>query len=163
VVNTFVLVPQVVDGLIFPVVCAGGIGDARGFAAALALGAEGVQMGTRFIATIECIANQSYKDAIVEATDTATVIMGRRLIPTRSLKNELTKQVLEKESAGASPQDLLSVLAPGLTEAALLRGDMTHGQALCGAVAGMIKEIVSAGDVVKSLVQGYDKIVAGLK
>jgi len=161
--TTFVLVPQVVDAVSIPVVAAGGIGDARGFAAALALGAEGVQMGTRFIATIECIANQSYKDAIVEATDTATVIMGRRLIPTRSLKNELTKQVLEKESAGASPQDLLSVLAPGLTEAALLRGDMTHGQALCGAVAGMIKEIVSAGDVVKSLVQGYDKIVAGLK
>ena len=160
--TTFVLVPQVVDAVSIPVVAAGGIADARGFVAALALGAEGVQMGTRFVATIECIANQTYKDAVVAATDTGTVIMGRRLIPTRALKNELTKQVLEKEGAGASPQDLLSVLAPGLTEAALLQGDMVHGQALCGAVAGMINEIVSAGDVVKSLVQGYDKIVAGL-
>ena len=161
--TTFVLVPQVVDAVSIPVVAAGGIADARGFAAALALGAEGVQMGTRFVATIECIANQTYKDAVVAATDTGTVIMGRRLIPTRALKNELTKQVLEKEGAGASPQDLLSVLASGLTEAALLRGDVVHGQALCGAVAGMINEIVSAGDVVKSLVEGYDKIVAGLQ
>lgn len=161
--TTFVLVPQVVDAVSIPVVAAGGICDARGFAAALALGAEGVQMGTRFIPTLECIANENYKQAIVEATDTSTVIMGRRLIPTRALKNELTKELLEREGAGASPQDLLSVLAPGLTEAAALRGDMVRGQAMCGAVAGMINEIVSAGDVVRDIVEGYSKIVDGLR
>jgi len=160
--TTFVLIPQVVDAVSIPVVAAGGICDARGLAAALALGAEGVQMGTRFIATHECIANQSYKNAIVAATDTSTVITGRRLIPTRGLKSELTKQIQEKESAGASPEELLAVLSPGLTAAAALTGDMVHGQAMCGAVAGMIDEIQSAGDVVRSIVEGYDRIVAGL-
>ncbi len=161
--TTFVLVPQVVDAVDIPVVAAGGIADARGFVAALALGAEGVQMGTRFIPTRECIASENYKKAILEAIDTSTVIMGRRLIPTRALKNELTKEVLEKEAAGASPQELLSILAPGLTAAAALEGDMVHGQVLSGAVAGMINEIVSAGDVVRSIMEGYDRIVAGLK
>lgn len=160
---TMVLVPQVVDAVNIPVVAAGGIADARGFVAALALGAEGVQMGTRFIATLECIANQNYKKAILEARDTSTVITGRRLIPSRALKNELTREVQEKERAGASPQELLAVLVPGLTEAAALRGDMAHGQAFCGAVAGMIKEIVSAGDVVRQMVEGYSRIVAALK
>jgi len=161
--TTFVLIPQIADAVSIPVIAAGGIADARGFAAALALGAEGVQMGTRFIATRECLAHDNYKRAIVEAADTGTVIMGRRLIPTRALKNELTKEVLEKESAGAGPQDLLAVLAPGLTEAAALKGDMVHGQALSGAVAGMIKEIVSAGDVVRQIVEGYDRIVSRLR
>ncbi|MBE0415015.1 MAG: nitronate monooxygenase [Dehalococcoidia bacterium] len=161
-ITTFVLIPQVVDAVSIPVVAAGGICDAKGFVAALALGAEGVQMGTRFIATRECIANQSYKEAIVEATDTSTVITGRRLIPTRGLKNELTKRIQEKESAGASREELLAILSPGLTAAAALRGDIVHGQALAGAVAGMIKEIMSASDVVRSIVEGYDRIVAGL-
>lgn len=160
--TTFVLVPQVVDTVSIPVIAAGGIADARGLVAALALGADGVQMGTRFLATRECIAHEDYKKALVEAKDTSTVIMGRRLIPTRSLKNELTNEVLEKESAGAAPQDLLSILAPGLTAEAALQGDMVHGQVLAGAVAGMITEIVSAGDVVRSMVEGYDRIVAGL-
>lgn len=160
--TTFVLVPQVVDAVSIPVLAAGGICDARGFAAVLALGAEGVQMGTRFIATHECIANQNYKDAIVAASDTSTVITGRRLIPTRSLKSDLTKQIQEKENTGASPEELLAVLSPGLTAAAALNGDMIHGQAMCGAVAGMIDGIVSAGDVVRSIVEGYDRIVAGM-
>lgn len=161
--TTFVLVPQIVDEVSIPVVAAGGICDAKGFVAALALGAQGVQMGTRFLATHECVASQSYKEAIVAAMDTSTVIMGRTLIPTRALKNELTREVLDKEGAGTSPQGLLSILAPGLTAAAALQGDMVKGQALAGAVAGMIKEVVSAGDVVRSIVEGYDRIVAGLE
>ena len=160
--TTFVLIPQVVDAVRIPVIAAGGICDARGFAAALALGAEGVQMGTRFIATHECIADQNYKKAIVAASDTATVITGRRLMPIRGLKNELTKEVQEKEGAGTPPQELLAILSPGLTEAAMLRGDIVHGQAMCGAGAGMIDKIVSAGDVVRSIIKGYDRIVAGL-
>ena len=157
--TTLVLIPQVADAVSIPVVAAGGIGDARGFVAALALGADGVQMGTCFLATHECIASDSYKRAIVEAIDTSTVVTGRRLIPTRALKNELTNKVLEREWAGASPQELLSILVSGLSEAAALKGDMVNGQAFCGAIAGMIKEVVSAGEVVRRIVEGYDAIV----
>lgn len=137
--TTFVLVPQVVDAVSIPVVAAGGIGDARGLVAAFALGAEGVQMGTVFIATNECIADQDYKDAIVAANDTATIITGRGSLPLRGLKSELVKQGQRKAEAEIAPR-----------------------QMICGAVAGMISEIVSAGDVVRNIVEGYDKIVAGL-
>lgn len=137
--TTFVLVPQVVDAVNIPVIAAGGIGDARGLVAALALGAEGVQMGTVFIATNECIADQDYKDAIVAANDTATIITGRGSLPLRGLKSEIVTQGQQ-----------------------IAEGDVAPRQMICGAVAGMISEIVSAGDVVRNIVQGYDRIVAGL-
>lgn len=137
--TTFVLVPQVVDAVSIPVIAAGGICDARGLVAALALGAEGVQMGTVFIATKECIADQDYKDAIVAANDTATIITGRGSMPIRGLKSELITQGQQIAEADIAPK-----------------------QMICGAVAGMINEIVSAGDVVRNIVEGYDRIVAGL-
>jgi len=137
--TTFVLVPQVVDAVNIPVIAAGGICDSRGLVAALALGAEGVQMGTRFIATHECIADQDYKDAVVAANDTATVITGRGSMPIRGLKSELITQGQQIAEADIAPR-----------------------QMICGAVAGMINEIVCAGDVVRNIVEGYDRIVAGL-
>lgn len=137
--TTFVLVPQVADAVSIPVIAAGGICDPRGLVAALALGAEGVQMGTVFIATTECIADQEYKDAIVAANDTATIITGRGSMSIRGLKSEL--------------------ITPGQQ---IAEADIAPRQMLCGAVAGMINEIVSAGDVVKNIVEGYDRIVAGL-
>jgi len=137
--TTFVLVPQVVDAMSIPVIAAGGICDARGLVAALALGAEGVQMGTVFITTNECIADQDYKDAIVAANDTATIITGRGSLPIRGLKSELIAQGQQTAEADIAPR-----------------------QMICGAVAGMINEIVSAGDVVRKIVEGYDRIVAGL-
>lgn len=91
---TMVLVPQVVDAVSIPVVAAGGIADARGFVAALALGAEGVQMGTCFVTTKECVAHQNFKDGIVNASDTGTVITGRKLGPARILKNEFASKIL---------------------------------------------------------------------
>ncbi|TET40182.1 MAG: enoyl-[acyl-carrier-protein] reductase FabK, partial [Dehalococcoidia bacterium] len=104
---TMVLVPQVVDAVDIPVVAAGGIADARGFAAALALGAEGVQMGTRFVATHECVAHPNFKEGIVKATDTGTVITGRKLGPARVLKGEFTSKLLELEARGATPEEFL--------------------------------------------------------
>lgn len=160
--TTFVLIPQVVDAVSIPVVAAGGIADARGFAAALALGAEGVQMGTRFIATHECIANQNYKNAIVAASDTSTVITGRGSIPIRGLKSELTRHIQEAENAGASSEKLLTIPSPESADAAVQQGDTVRDGVICGAVAGMIEGIVSAGDVVRRIVEGYDRIVAGL-
>jgi enoyl-[acyl-carrier protein] reductase II len=155
--TAFVLVPQVVDVVSIPVVAAGGICDARGVAAAFALGADGVQMGTRFIATIECLAHQNYKDAVVVAGDSSTIITDRSVMPFRGLKNEHT----EREGAGAGDEQSF-VMFSKLSEAAMLHGDMVHGRAACGAAAGLVKGIVSAGDVVRSIVEGYDRIVAGL-
>jgi len=160
---TFVMVPQVVDAVEIPVIAAGGIADARGFIAALALGAEGVQMGTRFLATHECIAHQTVKEGVVAAIDTGTVISGRKLGPTRGLKNELTDKILEMESGGASSEELQSFIGPGRARLGKLAGDLVDGEAYCGAVAGMITELVSAGEVVRSIVEGSDAILAKLQ
>jgi len=160
---TMVLVPQVVDAVQIPVVAAGGIGDARGFIAAMALGAEGVQIGTRFVATRECIANEKVKQSILEAIDTGTCISGRKLGPTRGLKNELTDRILEMESRGASAEDLQAFIGPGRARLGKLEGDFTEGEVYCGAVAGMVTEIVSAGDVVRSIVEGAETVLRGLQ
>ncbi len=160
---TFPLIPQVVDAVKIPVVAAGGIADARGFIAALALGADGVQMGTRFVATRECIAHQKMKEAIVNATDTGTVISGRKLGPTRGLKNQFVDQILEMESRGATAEELLAFIGAGRARMGGLEGDIVNGEAYAGSIAGMIKEIVSAGDVVREIVEGSAAVLARLK
>jgi enoyl-[acyl-carrier protein] reductase II len=160
---TFVLVPQVVDAVEIPVVAAGGIADARGFVAALALCAEGVQIGTRFVATRECIAHQNVKEGVVAAIDTGTAISGRKLGPVRGLKNELTTKILEMESRGASAEELESFIGSGRARLGELAGDLVDGEVYCGAIAGMITEIVSAGEVVRSIVEGSDTIMAKLQ
>jgi enoyl-[acyl-carrier protein] reductase II len=163
-ITTFVLVPQVVDTVKIPVVAAGGIADARAFVAALALGAEGILMGTRFLATHECSAHPDFKQAVLRAIDTDTVPTGRgSIVEARVLKNEFARQMLEKESAKMSAEELVDFIGPGRIRNALVEGDMQYGSALCGAIAGMIKEIVSAGEVVRSLVDGYEAIVSRLK
>ena len=159
---TMVLVPQVVDAVSIPVVAAGGVADARGFVAALALGADGVQMGTCFVATHECVVHQSVKEAIVKATDTGTVITGRKLGPARVLKGEFATKIMELESKGATAEELLVFIGIARSRIGELDGDLLEGEAYCGAVAGMINEIVSAGDVVKGIIDGYDKVVAKL-
>lgn len=159
---TFVLVPQVVDAVGVPVVAAGGIADARGLVAAFALGADGVQIGTRFVATLECIAHQNFKDEVLKAIDTGTVITGRKLGPTRGLKNEFTARMLETEGGGATPEELLVLIGLGRSRSGELDGNVQDGELYCGAIAGIINDIVSAGDVVRGLVEGYDRVVAAL-
>ena len=160
---TLVLVPQVVDAVSIPVVAAGGIADARGFVAAMALGAEGVQMGTRFVATHECVAHRNFKDGIVAATDTGTMVTGRRLAPTRGLKNEFLAKVAELDRQGATAEELLAVIGFAPSRIGQLEGKMEEGELYCGAISGVINEIVSAGDVVRSIIEGYSKVVTSLK
>ncbi len=161
--TTFTLVPQVVDAVTIPVVAAGGIADVRGVVAALALGADGVQMGTRFVATRECIAHQNFKEAIVKASDTDTVITGRKLGPTRILKNEVAAKIMDMEAAGASVEELLAFLGSSRSRTGQFEGDMANGEAYCGAIAGMIKEITSVGEVIRSIVDNYETVVASLR
>ncbi len=162
-ITTMTLVPQVVDAVKIPVVAAGGIADARGLVAALALGAEGVQMGTRFLATRECRVHPAYKQAILQANDTATVVTGRKgVIPARVLKSKLSERILELEETGATSEEISSFIGGGRLQSAAVEGNLDEGSPMCGAIAGLIKDIVSVSEVIRGLVEGYDKILARL-
>ena len=155
----FSLIPQVVDVVSVPVLAAGGIADARGVAAAFALGAEGVQLGTRFVAVEENIAHSKYKQAILKADDADTVVTCRKLLPTRSLKTEFTRRLLELEGSGASAGDIREFLGYSRARTGQLEGDLENGEAYSGASAGLIKEILSAAEVIQRLVEGYQKVI----
>ena len=158
----FSLIPQVADAVSIPVIGAGGIVDARGLVAALSLGAEGVQLGTRFVAVEESIANIRYKQAIIEAKDTGTVVTCRRLLPTRTLKTEFSRKLLEMEESGASANDIREFLGRSRARKGQLEGDLINGEAYCGASVGLIREIIPAAMVVQKLVEGYEEIIKRL-
>ncbi len=155
-VSTLVLVPQVVESVSIPVIASGGIVDSRGYVAAMALGAEGIQMGSRFVATRECISHQNYKEAIVAAIDSGTMIVGGDRWPTRVLRNEMALRL--KESGLHRPEDDLaaweSELGMAQTRAAMVEGDLEAGIAYTGAGAGLISEILNVEDVFRELVEG---------
>jgi enoyl-[acyl-carrier protein] reductase II len=155
----FSLIPQVADVVSIPVIAAGGIVDGRGVVAAFALGAEGVQLGTRFVAVEENIAHSKYKQAIVEAGDTDTAITCRKLLPARSLKTEFTRRLLELEESGASASDIREFLGYSRARTGQLEGDLENGEAYSGASAGLIKEILPAVEVVQRLVEDYQKVI----
>ena len=160
---TFVLVPQVVDAGRIPVLAAGGIADARGLVAAFALGAEGVQMGTRFLATRECLGHKNLKDALVKAGETDTIITGRKSqMAMRCIRNKFTTEFRDKEAEGLS-KEALGELGTGRNYRAAMGGEVEVGSIGCSPSVGLIKEIMGAGDVVRDLVAGYDGIVTGLK
>ncbi len=152
-VTVMTLIPQVVDAVKVPVVAAGGIADARGVVAAFALGAEGIQMGTRFLMTKECIAHQAFKEAIIGAPDTATVITGRTFGPTRILKNKLAQDILGWEHQGVASEGILEKLGPGRSQKALLEGDMEEGSPMIGQIAGMITDVISVQEVFDSIIE----------
>jgi len=159
---TFVLVPQVVDAVAIPVVAAGGIADARGFVAAMALGAEGVQIGTRFIATTECCAHPAFKQSVLDALDTSTVITGRTIGPTRGIKNAFTEKLTDMEYSGASSEKLEEFIGAGRSPAGQLKGDLEEGELYCGAIAGLVREVVPAAEVVRGIVEGVEGVVRRL-
>lgn len=144
-VSTMVLVPAVVDAVQVPVIAAGGIGDSRGFKAALALGAEGVQVGTRFIATKECIAHATYKERIVETGDIGTglVDMGRFRI--RALHTQLVEKMIKGEKG---PDNIFT---PAAMEAAWVKGDLEAGVLPAGQVAGLISSVFSVREVIEEM------------
>lgn len=158
----FSLVPQVADAVSIPVVAAGGIVDSRGMVAAMALGAQGVQLGTRFVAVKENPAHPNYKNAILGANDTDTLITCRKLIPTRSLKTDFSKRLMELEKSGAGPRELSEFIGYRSNRKAQVLGNLDRGEAYCGASAGLIKEILPAAEVVRQLVQGCRKILDNL-
>jgi len=162
-ITTMALVPQVVDRVQAPVVAAGGIADGRGLAAALALGAQGVQMGTRFVCSQECIAHPAYKQAIVDASDRSTIISGQSTgYPLRSLENKLTREFLEKEKSGISMEELME-FGVGKVRLGLIEGDLENGTLLAGQIAGMIKEIKPVKVIMEEMVAEAEAIITQLR
>jgi enoyl-[acyl-carrier protein] reductase II len=141
-VATLPLLPQVVDAVDLPVIAAGGIADGRGLAAALALGAVGIQMGTRFICTVECAAHPNYKERIVQAHDRATMVTGGRFgHPVRCIRGPFVKRYEELEKSGCTEDEFMAMGA-GTLRAAIVDGDVLEGSVMAGQAAGLVSDVV---------------------
>jgi enoyl-[acyl-carrier protein] reductase II len=158
--HTMSLVPQVADALDIPVVAAGGICDGRGAAAAFMLGADAVQVGTRFLVAHECNIHQDYKDKVIKATDISTIVTGKSLgHPVRSLKTPFSKTMAKMESdPSVSPEEILA-FGSGALRKAVQEGD-SDGSYMAGECAGMVKASASAKAIVEDIILGAEKIIS---
>ncbi|HBL38870.1 MAG TPA: nitronate monooxygenase [Flavobacteriales bacterium] len=160
--TTLCLVPAVADALKVPVIAAGGIGDARSTLAAFALGAEGVQLGSRFVATPESSAHQAFKDRVVDAGEGSTRLSLKALTPVRLLDNSFARQVAAAEAAGESPEALQALLGRGRAKKGMFEGDMEAGELEIGQVSGQIRQLVPAAEIVQELVREYELLTQGM-
>jgi NAD(P)H-dependent flavin oxidoreductase YrpB (nitropropane dioxygenase family) len=161
--TTLVLTPMVADVVKIPVITGGGIGDARGVLAALALGADAVYMGTRFMATKESESHQNVKDAIVRAQDVCTVSVPKDFMLARDLKNAFTKQYLEMRKAGAPDAELTAFLMEHSQYPGQHLGDVDNGEVCCGQVAGLIDSAPGAAEVIEGIIKNLSFILEELK
>ena len=157
--TTMTLVPQVVDAVQIPVIAAGGIGDGRGLAAAFMLGAEAVQMGTRFCVADECVIHDKYKDRILKAKDIDSEVTGRSHgHPVRGLRNKMTREYLKLEAEGASFEQLENLTLGGLRKA-VVEGDTDNGSVLAGQIAGMITKRQSCQEIVDEVMDQAERLL----
>ncbi len=161
--TTMTLVPQVADAVSIPVIAAGGIGDGRGMAAALMLGAEGVQMGTRFILANECTVHENYKKMILDATDCSTIATGRRFggNTCRSLKNKFSRNFASFEYAPEATPEAVAELGVGALRKAAVDGDTANGCFLAGQISGMLKREQPAGEIVSEICAEAEVLLKG--
>lgn len=149
--TTMALVPQVVDAVQVPVIAAGGIGDGRGVAAALMLGASAVQMGTRFLVANECVIHANYKEQVIRAKDIDSAVTGRSTgHPVRQLRNKMTREYLKKEQEGCSFEEL-EQMTLGSLRRAVLEGDAEYGSMMAGQIAGLVKKEQSCREIIEEL------------
>lgn len=159
--TTMALVPQVVDAVNIPVIAAGGIGDGRGIGAAFMLGAEGVQVGTRFLAAYECTVHQNYKNKVLKAKDIDTVVTGRSTgHPVRVIRNQLSRQYqsLEKENATL---EQIEELGKGALPKAAKEGDVDNGSVMSGQIAGLVNKEQSCKDIILEMFEEAEKLLGG--
>jgi enoyl-[acyl-carrier protein] reductase II len=161
-VGTLVLVRRVVKAVHLPVVASGGVADGAGIAALLALGAEAVQLGTRFIATPEASVHENYKRAVLAADVDQTVLVGRGRLPIRQLRNAFSDKFERAERAGASSQELDAIFRSSSLKAAALEGDVEWGKVEAGQSAGLVDEILPAAEVMRRLVAEVEEARARL-
>ncbi|SDK43945.1 enoyl-[acyl-carrier-protein] reductase FabK [Natronincola ferrireducens] len=161
--TTFVLVPQVADELKIPVIAAGGIVDGRGLVAALALGAKGVQMGTRFICSNECTVHDRYKEIVIKAKDRDAIVTARSTgHPVRVLKNKFAKELVKLEKEGISPEELEKI-GVGRLRLAVVEGDVENGSVMAGQVAAMVKTIKPCQQIIDEVIDQAAGILKNLK
>ncbi|MHB1016370.1 MAG: enoyl-[acyl-carrier-protein] reductase FabK [Coriobacteriia bacterium] len=159
--TTMVLIPQLVDAVDVPVIAAGGIADGRGVAAAFALGAEGVQLGTRFMCAVECTIHPSVKEQVLKAKDRDTVVTGRSTgHPVRVLKNKLARQIMELDRENRSEE--IETLGAGKLALAMRQGDIEMGSLMAGQSAAMVSCIEPAADIVNELVRDAETVMRAL-
>ena len=159
--TTMSLAPQVADAVSIPVIAAGGIADGRGIAAAFMLGAEAVQMGTRFVVAKESIVHQNYKDRIIKAKDIDSAVTGRSHgHPIRSLRNQMTREYLKMEQEGR-PFEELEYLTMGTLRKAVMEGDVMHGTVMAGQIAGMVKKEQTCKEMISEMTAEAEKLLSG--
>lgn len=160
--TTMVLVPQIADAVSIPVIAAGGIADGRGMAAAFMLGAQGVQIGTRFVASQEAQVHENYKNYIVKAKDIDSRVTGRSTgHPVRALRNQMTKTYLEKEQAGV-PFEELELLTLVSLRKAVVEGDVINGSVMAGQSAAMIHDILPCKEIIEKLIAQAETVMKGM-
>ncbi|MGC9250787.1 nitronate monooxygenase [Listeria ivanovii] len=161
--TTMALLPQIVDAVTIPVIGAGGIADGRGIAAALSLGAQGVQIGTRFLATEECPVHPDFKAAVIKASDRDTMVTGRKAgAPVRSIKNKMIKEYIRLEEENAD-RDTLEELTLGSLRKAVQEGDTDNGSVMAGQIAGLITEIKPCKDVIEEMMAETKQVISNLQ
>lgn len=161
--TTLSLVPQVVDAVNIPVIAAGGIADGRGVAASFVLGAKGVQLGTLFLATEECVTSKNFKEALINATDTSTVVLSRKKgIPFRTIKNDFVVKYYELENGEATLEELNELKNKAIISA-LEKDDIDNGIVMAGQIAGLIKEIKPVKEVIEKLFYDANEILKNIK
>ncbi len=153
--TTFVLIPQAKKMVSIPLIAAGGIATGEGIAAALALGADGVQIGTRFAATKESSAHENYKKALINAKDTDTMLYLKSIIPVRLVKNSLTMKIEELEKRCADIEEFKRILGESPAKRAIFDGDTENGEIEAGQIAGLIQDIPSVSEVFERLIKEY--------
>ena len=158
--TTMCLVPQVVDAVEIPVIAAGGIADGRGVAASFMLGAEGVQMGTRFLASEECRINPTFKELVLKAKDTDNVVTGRTTgHPCRNIKTKFSKMLAKGENDGTLTPEKFEEITLGSLRKAVQDGNVEEGSFLCGLIAGMINEVKPCSEIVKEIMEQAEKLL----
>ncbi|MBE6876267.1 MAG: enoyl-[acyl-carrier-protein] reductase FabK [Ruminococcus sp.] len=161
--TTMALVPQVVDAVNIPVLAAGGIGDGRGIAAALMLGAVGVQMGTRFLVAKECGVHQNYKDMVLKAKDISTQVTGRRFggNTCRGIKNAFTRNFVKMEFAPEATQESVADLGAGSLRKAAVDGDVKNGSVLAGQISGLVEKEQTCEEIITEIMQEAENCLKG--
>jgi enoyl-[acyl-carrier protein] reductase II len=149
--TSFVLLPLVRQAVQIPVIAAGGIATGRQMMAAMVLGAEGVQVGSRFVASEESSSHISFKKAVIEAKEGDTQLSMKQVVPVRLLKNVFFEQVREAEARGATKEELIALLGRGRAKKGMFEGDLEHGELEIGQVAAMIRDILPAGEIVREI------------
>ena len=157
--TTLVLIPQVSRAIDLPVIAAGGIATGSAMAATFALGAEGVQIGTRFALTAESSASDAFKERCLNLPEGDTVLSLKKLAPTRLIKNEFYHQVKEMEDRGATPEEFRELLGRGRAKKGIFEGDLVEGELEIGQIASIVKEIEPAGAVVEEIIQEYNEAI----